>query len=111
MFVDFQIFLQFSLATFSSLAILSFILVWRPLESELFTNLAIFNEVMLVVIGYSLYLFTDYVPEVETRYEMGKVLLSLVYFNIGVNFFVVVIEVYKRTMVQARYFYKKLRSS
>ena len=68
------------------------------MESDLFNNLAIFNELMLLLLGYLMYLFTDYVPTPETRYFFGKVLLNMLYFNVGVNLIVLGIEISGRAI-------------
>jgi len=68
------------------------------MESVLFNNLAIFNELMLLLIGYLMYLFTDYIPVPETRYFFGKVLLYLLYFNVAVNLVVLAIEISSRAL-------------
>lgn len=63
----------------------------------MFNILAIFNEFILFLMGYQMYLFTDYVSDLEKRYKMGSVFLGLVYFNIGVNFLVLGIDVSSKT--------------
>lgn len=79
------------------MALLGYILYFQPLESALFNRLAIFNECMLVFMGYQVYLFTDFVPEPETRYILGKFLLVLLYMNIAMNLVVMGTEVANRS--------------
>lgn len=67
------------------------------MDSGVFNILAIFNEFILFLMGYQMYLFTDYVSDLEKRYKMGSVFLGLVYFNIGVNFLVLGIDVSSKT--------------
>ena len=94
--IDFQVVIQLVSSSLSGLALLTYIIVWKPMESGLFNNLAIFNELMLLLIGYLMYLFTDYIPVPETRYLFGKVLLYLLYFNVAVNLVVLAIEISSR---------------
>ncbi len=47
---------------------------------------------MLVLLGYQMYLFTDFVSAPEMRYAIGKSFLQLVYLDIGVNLLVLVVE-------------------
>ncbi len=68
------------------------------METTFFNVLAVFNECILVWLGYQMYLFTDYVFEPEMRFKLGKVLLGFVYFDIAVNFVVLVVESSGRTM-------------
>ena len=63
----------------------------------MFNGLAIFNECMLVFMGYQMYLFTDFVPEPEKRYILGKYLLVLLYMNIAMNLVVMGVEVANRS--------------
>jgi hypothetical protein len=53
---------------------------------------------MLVFMGYQMYLFTDYVSAPEKRYKLGKNLLWLVYFDIGLNLVVLGIDIVLKTM-------------
>ena len=68
------------------------------MELRLFNNLAIFNELMLLIIGYQMYLFTEFIPVPEIRYFFGKVLLYLLYFNVAVNLVVLAFEIGSRTV-------------
>ena len=68
------------------------------MDSKLYNGLAIFNECMLVFMGYQMYLFTDYVSAPEKRYQLGKHLLWLVYFDIGLNLVVLGIDIVLKTM-------------
>lgn len=103
----------FQLAPFILIGLgqLAYILYWQPLETLLFNALTIFNETILVVIGYQMYLFTDYVTEPEMRFKLGNVLLGFVYFDIAINLVVLVVESSGRTMrwVKGYYILKKHR--
>ncbi len=68
------------------------------MESTLFNFLAGFNESMLLVMGYLMYMLTDYVPSPETRYYYGKVVLSLLYFNVAVNLIMLGVEISNRML-------------
>ena len=94
--IDFQVVLQLAQTSMSGLALLTYIIVWQPMESRLFNNLAIFNELMLLLIGYQMYLFTEFIPVPETRYLFGKFLLYLLYFNVAVNLVVLAFEIGSR---------------
>ncbi len=81
------------------------------MESVLFNFLAGFNESMLLIMGYLMYMLTDYVPLPETRYYYGKIVLSLLYFNVAVNLVLLGIEIASRMTVwikvQLRLYQKK----
>ena len=84
------------------MALLGYILYWKPLESGLFNGLAILNECMLVFMGYQMYLFTDFVLEPETRYILGKCFLGFLYMNIAMNLVVLGYEIANRTLRWAK---------
>ena len=50
----------------------------------------IFNEVVILFCTWSLFLFTDYVPSPEQRYEYGQSYLYFIGFNFTVNILVLV---------------------
>jgi hypothetical protein len=60
--------LQLAPFIFIGLALLAYILYWQPMESTFLNVLASFNEGILLLMGYLMYLFTDFVPEPETRF-------------------------------------------
>ena len=84
-FTDQYSVLQLASFCLTGLALFTYILYWQPMESKMYNGLAIFNECILFVLGFQIYLFTEYVAEPEQRYTLGKSMLWLVYFDIGVN--------------------------
>lgn len=92
---------------FSGILLLAYILCWLPMESALFNFLACFNESMLLAMGYLMYMLTDYVPEPETRYLFGKALLSMLYFNVAINLFMLGVEIAVRIVIWVKF---KLKS-
>ena len=96
--IDFQVVLQLAQTSMSGLALLTYIIMWQPMESRLFNNLAVFNELMLLLFGYKMYLFTDFIPVPETRYFFGKILLYLLYFNVAVNLVALAFEISSRAV-------------
>ena len=59
---DYFVVLQLLPFIFSGVILLAYILTWQPMESALFNFLAKFNESMLLIMGYYMYLLTDFVP-------------------------------------------------
>ena len=66
------------------------------MESDIFDFLAIFNESILLVISYLLFLYTDYVPDPEMRYNFGNIYLYLLYINFSVNLVLLVVEIIRQ---------------
>jgi len=63
----------------------------NPMTSLLDQRMEYFNEFAIMATIYTLPLFTDYVPELETRYSIGwvSILIALIQIlgNMGVVFF------------------------
>lgn len=94
-----------------SLVMLMYVLKWQPMEADSYDFLAIFNEAVLCVSLYMMLLYTEYVPDPELRYYYGEYLLNLLYFNVALNLFLLVLEV-KRLLARdckKRISHKKLR--
>ena len=53
----------------------------------------LFNETCLLITSYFLFLFTDFVPDVKTRYLIGWIFIGLNLFNIGVNWLALLYKV------------------
>ena len=96
-FAEKYVVMQLAFFSFTGIALLAYILYWQPMESALFNGLAFFNELILVLLGYQMYLFTNFVPEPESRFIIGKILLGFVYFDIAVNLILLAAEILSRT--------------
>ena len=85
MFCGNSIVLQVLLAdVLSTLMLVFFLTVW-PMEDNLNNAIHIFNEIMVLVCIWMMFLFTDYVPEPSTKYDLAWYLIYLIVFNITVN--------------------------
>ncbi len=54
-----------------------------------------FNEVVLLLIMYSMMCFTDFVPDLETQYGIGYVACSLIVGHLLVNLGIMIITSFK----------------
>jgi hypothetical protein len=43
-----------------------------------------------MIINYSLFVFTDYAPNVEIQYNIGYFLIAVIAFNVAMNVFVMI---------------------
>ena len=77
---------------FMSIMQLSFVMMVWPLDSVRGNFMEIFNEGCVLVCGYHLLLFTDFVEDPETKWRAGWSLLGLVLFNILLNITVCVFD-------------------
>ena len=92
-FCKVSVVLQVQIPIIMSLALLSYVLYWQPMEADQYDFLAVFNEAALLVCCYLLLLYTDYVPLPEMRYEFGNIFLYLLYFNLALNILLLINEI------------------
>ena len=65
------------------------------MESRLHNVIQLFNEILVLLCVWLMFLFTDYVPDPVTRYDLAWKLIYLVAFAIGVNLLLLVIMIAK----------------
>lgn len=97
-FVLFAIFGQYSvvqnfLQLLTSYIILGFLITIKPMNSTFLNVLEIINEVTLIICSYMLYLFTDYVDNAKTRYNLGWYFIGFAVGNIIINWIVIICKV------------------
>ena len=63
---------------FGSLAMIKFYFDYTPYESPLLNRFEKVNEIFTLFISYYLFIFTEFVPDVEVRYKMGFYYINLV---------------------------------
>ena len=86
---------------------LLFFLAVKPLNQPFLNNMEIFNECCLLVSSYFLFLFTDFVPDVKTRYQIGWAFIGLSIANIGVNWLCMLYKVYQAVKLIVRRLWHK----
>ena len=76
---------------------------FKPLETNKANYLECFNDCTLIVLTYSMWCFTDMVPEADTRYNVGYGFIVVSLANIAVHLLNMLIE----TIYRARLSYKR----
>ena len=65
-----------------------FIIEFKPFEENRLNKQEIFNELMVLLSGYIMFLYTEFVPEYETKYLIGwfhvGLILVVLMGNIGI---------------------------
>ena len=74
-----------------------------PHKKTLDNALLCFDELMVLISSYHLFIFTEWVYSPERRHEMGWSLLSFVALNVGVNF----IAMFYIIIVSIKTFFKR----
>ena len=64
-----------------------YLVYWRPLNSHFANMMETFNEVTCVILMYHLQLFSDFVPEAETRSHVGTSFIVVIALNVSVHLY------------------------
>lgn len=86
------------------------ILQWSNLlDSKFATNMETFNEVITLFILYHLMCFSDFVPEPETRAEMGRVFIGIMCFYCIVHLYFMFGDVIRKlwNKIRSKYYTRK----
>ena len=69
------------------------LLLWYwPLESNFAVRVEVMNECTILLLGYCMMCFTDFVPEPETRSNIGLLYMGITVGNVFVHLTFLVIE-------------------
>ena len=79
---------QLAVQNFLSLAMSIYLQWFKPLESNFANNIETFNEVTTIVLTYFLLCFSDFVPEPETRSELGIHYNNTTFLNMAVHLYI-----------------------
>ncbi len=107
-----QVFMQF----FCCLMMTIFFIVVKPLNEPFLNRMEIFNELCLLICSYYLFMFTDFIPDVQTRFLAGWGFIGIAVFNIGVNWACLFYKVYLvlRVIIKKKYYqwkFNKLKAA
>ena len=64
---------------------------YMPMNSRLLNAMECLNQLFVLLCSYFLLLFTDLIPQVETRYVLGEVLMYIMIVVITFDFLVVLV--------------------
>ena len=74
---------------FISLGMLIYLQWYRPYLDHAINNIETFNEITVIILAYFLFCFTDFVPEPETRNDLGQYYYSITFLNIALHMFII----------------------
>ena len=60
----------------------------RPLKSSGALKNEIFNEIVMILLLYTFISFTDWVPNMETKFKLGYVACGLITLHLMINIFI-----------------------
>jgi hypothetical protein len=78
----------------SYLMMISFLITVKPLSEPFLNRIEIFNETALLTSSYFMFLFTDFVEDVELRSKLGWAYIGIVAAMIGVNWACMIFKVF-----------------
>ena len=74
----------------------------RPFKTQAERRMEIFNEVILMLVLYTMMCFTDFVPEIETKMLIGWVACTLVALHFSINLTIMVLSSVRKTIRTCR---------
>ena len=84
----------------------------KPFKGGVPANrLEIFNEIVLMLIMYTFMCFSDFVPLVETQFQVGYVSCGLVVFHLLVNLGIMSVSSFKQMRLRVQFMFLKCRHS
>jgi len=92
-----------------SLSGLYFFCLYKPMKTPFSNFLENLNEVFVLLTTYTFIIFSEFIPEVEFRYQLGYAYCILLGTIIGVNIisvFVPILHSGRQNFREARYNYK-----
>lgn len=78
---------------FSSLFQLGFNVYEQPMSSRMMNAMENLNEIAIYITSLFMFIFTDWIPEIETRYFLGYVYLPIVLGIVAINLGCIVYEI------------------
>ena len=58
---------------------------WKPMEDKFATNMETFNECTIIILLYTMMMFSDFVGEPETRSTVGIIYIAIVCLFAGIH--------------------------
>ena len=81
---------------------IKFLLDYKPLNSRLLNGFEIVNETFTLFITYFMFLFTDFIPDVEYRNKLGYKFITLVSFIFIINVLLVSVDITRSTKIESK---------
>ena len=64
-------------------------LSWNPFEEPHRKKIEYFNEIVLMLVLYSLVCYSKFVLDVEVKFQMGYVIVVIIYSHILISFIII----------------------
>ena len=90
------------ISIFSSLFMIKFLFDYKPMNSRLLNGFEIVNETFTLFITYFMFLFTDFILDVEYRYKLGYRFIAFISFIFLVNVSLVFNDMVRSSIIQGK---------
>jgi hypothetical protein len=87
---------------FASLLFIKILCDYKPMNARFLNNCELLNEINLLFIYYFMFLFTEFVPDVELRWRLGFYFIYLVGMVFFINVAVVSYSMFNAIYLQVR---------
>ena len=87
---------------FSTLYVIKFFFDHSPMSSSLLNGSELFNDCSLLLITYSMFLFTDFIPDVELRYSLGMYFIYIIGIVFAINVSMVFYDMFMAVVKEYR---------
>lgn len=71
-----------------------YLIYFNPFEDVKMNRIEIFNESTILLSGYHLIFFTDFLPNVEFQYMAGYSMIAVTLLNVVVNTSIMMVETF-----------------
>ena len=68
-----------------SALLMSYVAYNRPFNSSLLNNQEVLNEITVLLSSYTLFCYSDFVPDPYTRYQVGWASIGIILLNLAMN--------------------------
>ena len=79
---------------------IKFLFDYKPMNTRLLNSFEIINETFTLFITYFMFLFTDFVPDVEYRYKLGYRFIAFVSFIFFINVLLVFVDITRSAKIE-----------
>ena len=94
-----------------SVFMIIFLLTYWPFESFFAVRMAVMDECTILVLSYFLLCFTDFVPEAETRSEIGHFYVAVVLVNVLVHFIFLLLDIGSKSKLRCKRCFNKHKAN
>lgn len=86
---------------------LSYVIAFKPMNEPFLNLLEGLNETFVLVTAYMMLLFTDFIPDIDTRIQIGDFFYSFIFGVLGLNILIILSVVTFEMFKKARQWWRR----